>query len=147
MKLLGERSCRVQLLNEDLASAVPSQGCRERLDCAPSLPRVALAKSGADADVISDIEVAVSETCTNVLHHSKGLDEYEVRLEIDDQICEVAVVDVDGGHFLPDLSLHGPADVDADGGRGIHLMQSLMEVRFTVDPERGGVVHLVKALR
>ena len=110
------------------------------------LCRLALAKAGAAADVIADIEVAVSETCTNVLDHSDGVAEYEVRVEIDDEACEVIVIDVDGSHFGLDGHGLAPADGEADGGRGLHLMRSLMDVRFTFDPGKGAAVHLVKPL-
>ena len=101
---------------------------------------------GVQPDVTHDIELALTEACTNVLDHSEAGDEYEVSAGIDGDQCVIEVVDRGAGF---DGSLQGLADADpaAEGGRGIQLMRSLVDrVTFTNRPAKGAVVHLEKRL-
>ena len=101
---------------------------------------------GVVPEVTADIELALTEACTNVLDHSADGDEYEVSAGIDGDQCVIEVVDRGGGF---DGSLHGLADADphAEDGRGIHLMRALVDrVTFTSRPAKGTVVHLEKKL-
>lgn len=68
-------------------------------------------------------------------------------MDITDWQCVISVVDVAGDHFShAEVGLE-PADLDADGGRGIHLVRSLVdELRFTMDGERGLLVQFIKHL-
>ena len=101
---------------------------------------------GVVPDVTHDIELALTEACTNVLDHSAEGDEYEVSAGIDGDQCVIEVVDRGRGF---DGSLHGMAEADgqAEEGRGIHLMRTLVDsVEFTSRPSKGTVVHLEKKL-
>ena len=101
---------------------------------------------GVDPEVTADIELALTEACTNVLDHSADGDDYEVSAGIDGDRCVIEVVDRGGGF---DGSLHGLAEAQAhaEDGRGIHLMRALVDtVTFTSRPSRGTVVHLEKKL-
>jgi serine/threonine-protein kinase RsbW len=101
---------------------------------------------GVEADCVHDIELALTEACTNVLDHADDGDEYEVSAGIDGDQCVIEVVDLGAGF---DSSLRGlaDADTDAEGGRGIQLMRALVDkVEFTSRPQVGTVVHLEKAL-
>jgi serine/threonine-protein kinase RsbW len=101
---------------------------------------------GVDGDVISDIELALTEAVTNVLDHAKDGDDYEVSAGIDDRLCVIEVVDRGGG-FDSDVLGRDDAHVDAEDGRGIQLMRALVDkVTFDNVPRVGTVVHLEKKL-
>ena len=107
--------------------------------------RNALAEVGVQRDCSSDIEVAVTEACTNVLVHAGPGDVYEVHLTIDDELCTIRVVDAGTG--LDDGALEGVPEDGAESGRGVILMRALVDrVLFTSRPEAGTIVHLEKAL-
>ena len=107
--------------------------------------RNALAEVGVQRDCSSDIEVAVTEACTNVLVHAGPGDIYEVHLTIDDELCTIRVVDAGTG--LAEGDLEGVPEDGAESGRGVMLMRALVDrVLFTSRPEAGTIVHLEKAL-
>ena len=101
---------------------------------------------GVDEQVVADIELALTEACTNVLDHAADTDEYEVSAGIDGTLCIIEVIDRGGGF---DDSTKGLADAEpsAEDGRGIQLMRALVdEVTFHSRPQVGTVVHLEKQL-
>jgi len=101
---------------------------------------------GVLPEVVQDIELALTEACTNVLDHAQESDEYEVSAGIDGTACVIEVIDRGGGF---DGSTKGlaPAEPGAEDGRGIQLMRALVDkVTFTSRPMVGAVVHLEKKL-
>ncbi len=101
---------------------------------------------GVRPDCVSDIELALTEACTNVLDHAGDADEYEVSAGVDGTACVIEVVDRGAGF---DGSAKGLADAEphAEDGRGIQLMRALVDkVTFTSRPAVGTVVHLEKEL-
>ena len=101
---------------------------------------------GIDADCVHDIEIALTEACTNVLDHATEGDEYEVSAGIDGRTCVIEVVDRGGGF---DGSVKGltEAEPHAEDGRGIRLMRQLLDkVEFQSRPSVGSVVHMEKEL-
>ncbi|MCA1694049.1 MAG: ATP-binding protein [Actinobacteria bacterium] len=101
---------------------------------------------GVEADVIQDIEVALTEAVTNVLDHATQGEEYEVSAGIDGNKCVIEIIDRGGGFDGSDLG-HGLADPQAEQGRGIQLMRALVDkVTFHEVPTVGTVVHLEKRL-
>jgi serine/threonine-protein kinase RsbW len=110
------------------------------------LTRDALDELGVVEEVIRDIELAISEACANVLDHAGSNDAYDVSVTIRPDRCELRVVDVGRGidHDTVEVDM---ADPDRDGGRGLALMDTLMDhVRLDSEPERGTLVLLVKRL-
>ncbi|HUQ38614.1 MAG TPA: ATP-binding protein [Acidimicrobiales bacterium] len=110
------------------------------------LCKYSLWEIGVAHECVSDIELALTEACANVVEHSTRDDEYEVHIEVNQLRCEIRVIDA--GHGFDFESL-GQADADhsAEGGRGIQLMRALVDrVRFISEPEEGTIVHLVKDL-
>src|SRR5207237_7252504 len=106
----------------------------------------ALSELGVDTECASDIEVALSEACTNVLDHVGEDEEYEVRLRISDQLCVIQVIDSGAGFDAGPLG-HRDAEHNAEAGRGIQLMRALVDrVDFTRGGAHGTVVQLEKAL-
>lgn len=111
------------------------------------LCRSALNDLGVQPPCIADIELAVTEACTNVLKHAEATDEsYDVDVEIDDTDCTIRVID-SGGGFDHDEKGREEALAGSESGRGIHLMRALVDnVRFISRPEEGTIVHLEKEL-
>ena len=112
--------------------------------------RDALTNLGVVKSCVEEIEVATSEACTNVLKHVEGTqDSYEVSVEVNDATCEIRVIDTGYGFDYSSLEDfgHTHVDVDAEGGRGIFLMRAMVDsIKFTSEPERGTIVHLLKSL-
>lgn len=101
---------------------------------------------GVRPDCVADIELALTEACTNVLDHAGDADEYEVSAGVDGTACVIEVIDRGQGF---DGSAKGLADAEphAEDGRGIQLMRALVDkVTFTSRPAVGTVVHLEKEL-
>ncbi len=106
----------------------------------------AMGEVGVDRTCRADILLALTEACTNVTAHSTTENEYEVAIHIDDKRCEIRVVD-SGKGFDVDLAEHEAAPPDAESGRGIALMQALVDrIAFESKPENGTIVHLEKVL-
>ncbi len=107
--------------------------------------RDALRELGVAEDCISDVSIAQSEACTNVVEHSGPGDAYEVKVEIYDGRCVISVVDA--GHGFDASRSDGEADPRSERGRGIQLMRALVdEVHFVSDPKSGTAVRLEKKL-
>lgn len=105
----------------------------------------ALRELGVDDECRSDIEMALTEACANVLHHAQAGDQYEVQVTLAEEECVIRVVD-HGRGFDADAP-RSPADGGAEGGRGIALMHALVDsVKFESRPEDGTVVRLEKEL-
>ena len=107
----------------------------------------AMEKLGVQDGCISDVEIAVTEACTNVLKHTTHAeDEYDVDVEITDDALDIRVTDKGAG-FDHGVHGHEPAQLSAERGRGLHLMRVLVDdLKFASDPGRGTVVYLSKAL-
>lgn len=112
------------------------------------LCRTSLQNIGVEPECVSDIELALTEACTNVLKHAFGSqDEYRVEIKLDNNECSIAVIDEGRGFDHPALAKGEEAALSAEGGRGIQLMRSLVDnVNFTSAPEQGTMVQLVKTL-
>ena len=101
---------------------------------------------GVEQGVTGDIQLALSEACTNVLNHSAEDDDYGVTVAILGSRCVLEVVD-HGHGFDGSRQGHAQAAADAEQGRGIQLMRALVDqVEFVSRPHRGTVVHLEKQL-
>lgn len=108
--------------------------------------RNAMEQVGVDETSVYDIELALSEACTNVLLHSGPGDQYVVRLDLEDRLGVIRVIDV--GHGFDSARLQASDALPEDErGRGLGLMQALVDkVDFTSRPEAGTIVTLEKAL-
>ena len=110
--------------------------------------RSALDVLGVQRPVVADIEIALTEACTNVLDHADQGEEYEVSAGIDGAVCVIEVVDRGSNGFDGSSFGHGDADPGAEEGRGIQLMRALVDkVEFDNRPQVGTVVHLEKTLQ
>jgi serine/threonine-protein kinase RsbW len=103
--------------------------------------------SGAEQDVIDDVELALTEACANVLHHVDRGAHFEVVVGFDERRAFLDVID-HGPGFDPGEASSAAPDLDAEGGRGVQLMRALMDsVRFDSVTGSGTTVHLEKQLR
>jgi serine/threonine-protein kinase RsbW len=117
----------------------------ETIPVARHIVRRALAEVGVENDCTFEVELALSEACTNVLLHAGLGEAYEVRLQIDERSCELRVVDVGRGFDVDGAPVRRSGA--EEGGRGLGLMMALVDrVRFTSRSEAGTVVSLEKAL-
>ena len=102
---------------------------------------------GVAEDCLTDIEIALTEACTNVLDHAAAGDEYEVVAGLDDNACVIEVIDTGRGFDAEKLG-HIDADPSAEEGRGIQLIRALVDkVHFRSRAESGTIVHLEKELQ
>jgi serine/threonine-protein kinase RsbW len=111
------------------------------------LVTAALSRLGVAEGCTSDVELAVTEACTNVLKHANGnQDNYEVVVRVLDTQCEIEVSDLGVG--LPAGTLERPtAAPDEESGRGIQLMRALVDqLQFVARPGSGLSVNLFKRL-
>lgn len=110
------------------------------------LARNAMREIGVDDDCIGDVEVALTEACTNVLDHSGPGDAYQVDFTIDGNDCSIRIIDGGKGFDGTDAGTV-PAGEVAERGRGIALMRALVDqVQFESGDDSGTVVLLHKNL-
>ena len=111
------------------------------------LCRTALNDLGVMRSCVGDIELAVTEACTNVLKHANGTEDcYDVSVSVDERDCDIRVID-SGAGFDHVGKGREPALAGDESGRGILLMRSLVDrVHFASVPEQGTIVHLHKHL-
>ncbi|WP_433508867.1 ATP-binding protein [Nonomuraea sp. CA-143628] len=101
---------------------------------------------GVEPQIRDDIELMLTEACSNVIRHAGSSDEYVVSAGVYDKLCVIRVIDMGGG-FDPPPS-NGEAAPNAESGRGIQIMRALADdIRFTNRHEDGSVVCLEKRLR
>jgi serine/threonine-protein kinase RsbW len=108
----------------------------------------ALDEVGVSPTCQSDIGIALTEACTNVLDHATQDGEaYEVHIAIDDERCTIRVKDAGRGFDVEAAATKPRADVTAESGRGLELIRALVDhVKFISKPEDGVIVHLEKEL-
>jgi serine/threonine-protein kinase RsbW len=104
---------------------------------------------GVDENCTHDVEVAVSEACTNLLQHGTPAAEYQVQLHLDEQRCLLRISLV--GHGIAGAFGQPPPTTrpnsDAEHGRGLLVMRALVDrVGFRSVPGEGSVVSLEKRL-
>jgi serine/threonine-protein kinase RsbW len=130
----------------ELSLALTLPRDEQTVPVARHLVRNAMEQVGVEATCIYDIELALSEACTNVLLHSGPGDQFVVRLDLEDRLGVIRVIDVGHGFDSANLQAEDPA-LEAERGRGLGLMQALVDrVDFTSRPEAGTIVSLEKVL-
>jgi serine/threonine-protein kinase RsbW len=96
---------------------------------------------------VDDVAVALSEACGNVIRHADGTDEYGVRLSVDAHQCSIEVCDLGPG-FDAKAMAEDVASLDeiavAEDGRGLPLLQALMDDLEFVRDEDTTTVRLIK---
>ena len=109
--------------------------------------RYALEEVGVTERCLTDVTLALTEACTNVLDHVDEGEAYEVHIGIDSQRCSIRVKDAGAGF---DYGAHaGPAqaDVTAESGRGLGLIRALVDkIHFTTKADDGTTMQFEKDL-
>ena len=104
-----------------------------------------LTEFGVTSECVGDVLLALTEAAANVIEHSAGDDEYQVSVKVNEEQCDIRVIDLHNG-FDPAMPDSFPGS-EAERGRGLLLMQALVDqLRFESEPEKGMVVHLTKKL-
>jgi serine/threonine-protein kinase RsbW len=107
----------------------------------------AMVEVGVVVEQIDDVQLIISEACSNVIDHAGPGDDYEVTVTIDRSACHIRVIDIGRGFDHKTFDTYEMANLDAEHGRGLALMHALVDqVSFESRPEQGTVVHLVKEL-
>ena len=112
---------------------------------------------GVTLDTRTDIALALSEACANVIQHADPTDEYEVQATAGNGRCVIEVVNTarrdarasgdasaDGQPFSPPP---GPLSPTAEHGRGLQIIDAVADnVRLTQTTSEGTTVHFEKEL-
>jgi serine/threonine-protein kinase RsbW len=107
----------------------------------------ALQRAGIEQNCLAEVQVALSEACTNVFQHARQGDSYDVVINVDDDCLTVDVID-SGLGFEQHVPVTDLPDPSSEGGRGAALMQALTDhTAFDVAAGGGGSVHLMKHLK
>ncbi|MET9069091.1 ATP-binding protein [Streptosporangium sandarakinum] len=109
------------------------------------LLNASLGALGVEPQIRDDIQLMLSEACSNVIQHAEPSDDYMVSTELIRDRCVIKVVDAGNGF---DSSMARAPSPTSEHGRGLLIMQALADdVRFVNRPERGSIVCLEKTLR
>ena len=107
----------------------------------------ALHAAGVEPTCVDEVNVALSEACTNAVLHAVGGVTYEVMVGISDEQVAIEVIDSGSGFGQRDPT-PAAADHAAENGRGTMLMNALSDLAvFDSVTGKGGSVHLTKRLR
>jgi serine/threonine-protein kinase RsbW len=130
----------------ELSLALTLPRDEQTVPVARHIVRNAMEQVGVESTCVYDVELALSEACTNVLLHSGPGDQYVVRLDLGDRLGMIRVIDVGHGFDSARLQAEDPLPQD-ERGRGLGLMQALVDrVDLTSRSEAGTIVTLEKAL-
>lgn len=113
------------------------------------LVRGAMVELGVIGQDISDVSLAVTEACANVIEHSSDEeDAYRIEITVSEERCDIRIIDTGRGFDAAQLGDEDLAeDLTAERGRGIRMMRALVDsATFSSEPEQGTVVHLEKSL-
>jgi serine/threonine-protein kinase RsbW len=130
----------------DISLALTLPRDEQTVPVARHIVRNAMEQVGVEETCVYDVELALSEACTNVLLHSGPGDQFVVRLDLDERLGVIRVIDVGRGFDSARLQADESA-LDAERGRGLGLMQAVVDrVDFTTRSEAGTIVTLEKVL-
>jgi serine/threonine-protein kinase RsbW len=101
---------------------------------------------GVTADTRTDIALALSEACANVVLHADEGQEYEVMARASGGRCEIEVVNGGTGAVIA-APPSGPVPVTAEHGRGLKIIDAVTDnLRLTGNARAGTTVHFEKEL-
>ena len=105
---------------------------------------------GVTPEIRTDIALALSEACANVILHATETDEYEVMARAADGRCVIEVVNRNGALAVPAARTAPPADgvvpLTAEHGRGLKIMDAVVDNLRLTGSRDGTTVHFEKAL-
>jgi serine/threonine-protein kinase RsbW len=130
----------------DISLALTLPRDEQTVPVARHIVRNAMEQVGVEATCVYEVELALSEACTNVLLHSGPGDQFVVRLDLDDRLGVIRVIDVGRGFDSARLQAK-KSGLEAERGRGLGLMHALVDrVDLTSRAEAGTIVTLEKVL-
>ena len=130
----------------ELSLALTLPRDEQTVPVARHIVRNAMEQVGVEETCIYDVELALSEACTNVLLHSGPGDQFVVRLDLEHRHGLIRVIDIGRSFDSARLRAEDPTP-EAEQGRGLQLMQALVDrVDLTSRPEAGTIVTLEKVL-
>jgi serine/threonine-protein kinase RsbW len=127
----GTRSCRGTAYHLDLQlprRAETIGKVRRALDGLLATLRVS-------AECRQGIALAVTEVCANAVEHAAGADDYHVAARVVDGRCQISVTD-HGCGFQPIAPQLVPPRINAESGRGLHLITALAD-QFELHTQAG----------
>lgn len=96
------------------------------------LLNASLGALGVEPQIRDDIQLMLSEACSNVIQHAEPSDDYMVSTELIRDRCVIKVVDAGNGF---DSSMARAPSPTSEHGRGLLIMQALADdVRFVNGP-------------
>jgi serine/threonine-protein kinase RsbW len=102
---------------------------------------------GVAAETRTDIALALSEACSNVILHAGAGEEYEVMASARDGRCVIEVVNTGNGSAVT-APTGGMVPVTAERGRGLKIMKAVTDdLQLSSDGQEKTTVHFEKALR
>jgi serine/threonine-protein kinase RsbW len=101
---------------------------------------------GVRPETRTDIALALSEACANVILHAGPGDAYEVMASAREGRCVIEVINTgDGAGVLPPVG--GMVPTNAEHGRGLKIMDAVVDnLRLTGDGREKTTVHFEKEL-
>ncbi len=102
---------------------------------------------GVAPDTRADIALALSEACANVILHAGPGDEYEVLARARDGRCVIEVVNTGDGSAGAVTPADEPVPATAEHGRGLKIMDAVVDNLRLTGSQDGTTVHFEKALR
>lgn len=82
---------------------------------------------GCPEDVSADIQLALTEACANAVRHAVDTEEYSVVLTINEECCDIEVVDLGPGFGTRDPGRDRAVGPEVESGRGLLLMRALVD--------------------
>lgn len=102
----------------------------------------------APPESVYDVTVALTEACGNVIRHAHGTAQYGVALTVDPSCCEIQVFDlgpgIDPAALAEATEARPPSAALAEGGRGLPLLDALVDELEFVREDHTTTVHLIK---
>lgn len=111
----------------------------------------ALRELGCRPDCASDVGLAITEACANVIQHAANGEVYAVNVCIEADACEISIIESGAGSFDEDRAAASVAaraqDALSESGRGIAIINAVMDdLSFEVRPKSGTLLRMVKNL-
>lgn len=142
-KPLGDRLRKEDTVEATIALRLPRDAAsvpviRQLLDAS-------LRALGVVSQIREDIQLMLSEACSNAVKHATPSDDYMVSTELSRDRCVIKVVDAGDGFDFSGPAFPAPT---SEQGRGLLIMRALADdIRFVNRHERGSIVCLEKTLR
>jgi serine/threonine-protein kinase RsbW len=119
---------------------------RASVPLARHLASRSLLELGVLDDIVHDMEIALSEVCTNVIDHADVGDSYDVEIFVRGHDCEIRVIDSGRGFDAIAPTDTGP-DANYERGRGLAIVRAVMDrVNLQSHTDHGTLVTLEKHL-